>query len=96
MFFLFIYLYNSNKLSILNLIFLLINRANSNFGIKLNILSTFSPFMSDELYEIDSAMNMIKEDIIRELSESITKQKKVSYFRNNRTNNLSFSEKSLD
>ena len=31
--------------------------------------------MSDNLYEIDSAMNLIKEDILRELSEAVSKQK---------------------
>ena len=30
--------------------------------------------MSDNLFEIDAAMNLIKEDIIRELSESVAKQ----------------------
>ena len=30
--------------------------------------------MSNNLFEIDSAMNMIKEDIIRELSESVPNQ----------------------
>ena len=35
--------------------------------------------MSNNLFEIDSAMNMIKEDIIRELSESVAKQNDKSY-----------------
>ncbi len=52
--------------------------------------------MSDNLYEIDSAMNMIKEDIIRELSESVSKQNKLSYYHQSTSNNLSFSDKDLD
>ena len=52
--------------------------------------------MSDNLFEIDSAMNMIKEDIIRELSESVSKQNKKPYYRPNSSNNLSFSDKTLD
>ena len=52
--------------------------------------------MSDNLYEIDSAMNMIKEEIIRELSESVSKQSKTPYYRNVSSNNLSFSEKNVD
>ena len=30
--------------------------------------------MSDNLFEIDSAMNMIKEDIIKDLSESVSEK----------------------
>ena len=52
--------------------------------------------MSDNLFEIDSAMNMIKEDIIRELSESVSKQNKKNYYRQTSSNNLSFSDKTLD
>ncbi len=52
--------------------------------------------MTDNSYEIDSAMNMIKEDIIKELSESISNQKKASYSRQPPSANLSFSEKTLD
>ncbi len=52
--------------------------------------------MADNLYEIDSAMNMIKENIIRELSESVSKQNKTHYSRQARSNNLSFSDTSLD
>ena len=52
--------------------------------------------MSDNLYEIDSAMNMIKENIIKELSESVAKQNKNAYYRQTSSNNLSFSEKTLD
>ena len=52
--------------------------------------------MADNLYEIDSAMNMIKEDIIKELSESVSKQNKNSYYRQSSSSNLSFSDKTLD
>ncbi len=52
--------------------------------------------MSDNLYEIDSAMNMIKEDIIRELSEAVSKQNKNAYHLHTLSKNLSFSEKTLD
>ena len=49
--------------------------------------------MKDNLFEIDSAMNLIKEDIIRELSESVSKQHNDSYLQDFSSNNLSFSEK---
>ena len=52
--------------------------------------------MTDNLFEIDSAMNMIKEDIIRDLSESVSKQNKASYLKDTSSNNLSFSEKRMD
>ena len=52
--------------------------------------------MSDNLFEIDSAMNMIKEEIIKELSECVSKQNKPSYYRQVSSNNLSFSDKNLD
>ena len=52
--------------------------------------------MSDSLFEIDTAMNMIKEEIIRELSESVSKQNNDSYVQDVTSNNLSFSEKILD
>ncbi len=52
--------------------------------------------MSDNQYEIDSAMNMIKEDIIRELFESVSRQNNTPCFRQTKSKNLSFSEKSLD
>ena len=52
--------------------------------------------MAENLYEIDLAMNMIKEDIIKELSESISEQKKPTHFRDNPSANLSFSDKTLD
>ena len=52
--------------------------------------------MSDNLCDIDIAMDMIKEDIIRELSESVSKQNKISYYRHTASNNLSFSDQALD
>ena len=52
--------------------------------------------MSDNLIDIDSAMNMIKEDIIRELSESVSKQKSENYYQQVSFRNLSFSEKRMD
>ena len=52
--------------------------------------------MADNQYDIDSAMNMIKEDIIRELSECVSKQNKNSYYRQTSSNTLSFSDKTLD
>ena len=52
--------------------------------------------MADNLYEIDSAMNMIKEEIIRELSECVSKQNKATYNRQDASSNLSFYDKTLD
>ena len=52
--------------------------------------------MSDNLFEIDSAMNMIKEDIIRELSESVSKQNNESYIQDVSSNSNPFSEKRMD
>ena len=52
--------------------------------------------MSDNLLEIDKAMNMIKEDIIRELSESVLKKNDRRPFKDVTTNSLSFSDKSMD
>ena len=52
--------------------------------------------MSDNLFEIDSAMNMIKEDIIKELSESVSKQNNDSYLQDLSSNNLPFSERRMD
>ncbi len=52
--------------------------------------------MADNLCEIDSAMNTIKEEVIRELSECVSKQNKKACFRQSSSNNLSFSEKTLD
>ena len=52
--------------------------------------------MSDNLLEIDSAMNMIKEEIITELYESVSKQNNDSYIKGISSNNITFSEKFLD
>ncbi len=52
--------------------------------------------MSDNLFEIDSAMNMIKEDIIKELSESVSKQNSSSFVQDISSSNHSFSERSMD
>ncbi len=52
--------------------------------------------MVDNLYEIDLAMNTIKEEITRELFECVSKQNKTHYLRPSSSNNLSFSDKSLD
>jgi len=52
--------------------------------------------MADNLCDIDSAMNMIKEEIIRELSECVSKQNNHSYFSPGSSKNLSFSDKTLD
>ncbi len=76
-----------------NPISLLINIASLSLRIKVMKI-TFS--MADNLYEIDSAMNLIKEDIIRELSESVSKQNKKPYYRQTLSNNVSFSDKTLD
>ncbi len=52
--------------------------------------------MSDNLFEIDLAMNMIKEDIIRDLSESVSKQHNQSYIEDVSSNALPFSERGMD
>ncbi len=52
--------------------------------------------VTDNLYEIDSAMNLIKEDVIRELSECVSKQNKTTYYRQASSKNLSFSDEPLD
>ena len=52
--------------------------------------------LSDKLFEIDSAMNMIKEDIIRDLYESVSKKNGQSYLPDVSPRSLSFSEKKLD
>ncbi len=49
--------------------------------------------MTDNLYDIDTAMNMIKEEVIKELSESVSKQNKKSYYQEISSSNLSFYEK---
>ena len=52
--------------------------------------------MNDNLIEIDAAMNMIKEDIIRELSESVSKQNNESFVQDVLPANLPFSERRMD
>ena len=52
--------------------------------------------MSDNLFKIDTAMNMIKEEIISELYESVYKQKNDSSLKGISSNNINFSEKNLD
>ena len=52
--------------------------------------------MSDNLLEIDSAMNMIKEEIIKELYESVSQLNNDSYIKELSTNNVAFVEKHLD
>ncbi len=66
------------------------------FFYKYKIIFNYFIFMSDNLFEIDSAMNMIKEDIIRELSESVSKQNNESYLQEVSSNSISFSEKIMD
>ena len=53
-------------------------------------------FMSGNLVEIDSAMDLIKEEIIRDLSESVSKQNNELYFHDGSTVSLPFSDKHLD
>ena len=52
--------------------------------------------MKDNLFEIDTAMNMIKEDIIRELYESVSELNNDRLYSTSYTRKLSFSEKSKD
>ena len=52
--------------------------------------------MSDDLFEIYTAMNMIKEDIIRELSESVAKQNNEPYIQDVSSSSLPFSERKMD
>ena len=52
--------------------------------------------MSDSLYEIDLAMNMIKEDIIRDLSESVSKQNSQLYLQDSSSSTLPFYENKKD
>ena len=52
--------------------------------------------MQDNLFEIDKAMNMIKEDMIRDLSEAVTKKTNQAYCQEVPPANLSFSEKIKD
>ncbi len=52
--------------------------------------------MSNNQFEIDSAMNMIKEEIIRELSDLVSKKNSELYLQDLSSTNLPFSDKSLD
>ena len=52
--------------------------------------------MSDKLLEIDLAMNMIKENIIKELYESVSKQNNHSSIDDLPSGQLSFSENRMD
>ena len=52
--------------------------------------------MSKNLFEIDSAMNLIKEEIIKELSESVSKQNEEKYLNSYNSRDLSFYENSKD
>ncbi len=52
--------------------------------------------MSDNLYEIDNAMNLIKEEIIRELYESVSRQNTDNYNQEFSTANISLTEKTKD
>ena len=52
--------------------------------------------MSDNYLEIDSAMNMIKEEVIKELYESVSQQNNDSFLKDLSTNNITFVEKHLD
>ena len=52
--------------------------------------------MSENLFEIDLAMNMIKEEIIRDLSESVSKQNNESYLHDVSSSSLFSFENSKD
>ena len=52
--------------------------------------------MADNLYDIDSAMNLIKEEITRELSECVSKQNKKPFYSDISSGKVTFSEKNLD
>ena len=52
--------------------------------------------MSDKLLEIDLAMNMIKENITKELYESVSKQNNLSSNDDVASSPFSFSEKRMD
>ena len=52
--------------------------------------------MKTNLFEIDKAMNMIKEDIIKELSESVSKKNHESIYKDIEASSLSFSEEKMD
>ena len=50
-------------------------------------------FMSNNILKLDSAMNMIKEELLKELSESVMNRSKN---RSNMFNNVSFSDENKD
>ena len=52
--------------------------------------------MKDHLFDIDSAMNLIKEDIIKDLSESVSKQKEKSFRQDISSKGFYFSESRRD
>ncbi len=52
--------------------------------------------MSENLCEIDMAMNLIKEEIIQELSECVSRQNNPPIHRQASSSNLSFSDTTLD
>ena len=52
--------------------------------------------MSDNHIDIDSAMNLIKEDIIQELFESVTKQNKASIYQDLPSNKICLSDTRKD
>ncbi len=52
--------------------------------------------MPDNLFKIDTAMNIIKEDIIKELSEAVSKQNKDSILQDVSSSNYPFCEKRKD
>ena len=52
--------------------------------------------MHDNLLEIDLAMNMIKEDIIKDLSESVSNQNKSNLFDKASSTSFSFCENNKD
>ena len=52
--------------------------------------------MSNNLIEIDTAMNMIKEEVIKDLSESVAKLNQENYYQSFSINGVSFSEKIKD
>ena len=59
-------------------------------------MKLFYIYMSNNQFEIDSAMNMIKEEIIRELSDLVSKKNSELYLQDLSSTNLPFSDKSLD
>ena len=52
--------------------------------------------MTDKFIDIDLAMNLIKEDVIKELYEAVSNSNKDSYYQDINTNNISFSDSNED